>query len=436
MADIYDELMRVFEGDLSEQDIADFNAQVAQIGAVSAPSETCAASTNAHQSQVSSATTNEEQLRAQQAFIERSIIRAPFTDESLTQYEHDADLLNAQIHNPAFGEILPTTFGLTGLMSGVKFNEERFIVHIRAHIMYPCVRVICNYGDARSANYDQLVRDGKISLESEKKAARARAKKLARRLKARKVQGNGCCFNSSMLVWLYSERYNAVYKVLLFRTGNFNLPGTLPGRIRDVITLLDGTLIPLLHRAQIDAEMGDEMAASASAAEHPRPQIEYLLPIMKNYKWERTLAPTQLIDLNALHTKLSAIVQSLEQEAPNDDAVLNPAMLRAFTIGQTYHEMCDPKISIRCNLVQFPQKRVRVKIFAHGRINILGARDTEITQKICEFITRLITDDLIISEDHDSRIFAPITYFGEYTGPMRAPIDVSESRLPHIALFH
>jgi hypothetical protein len=356
---------------------------------------------------------------------ERVIIRAPFTAERLDHYEHDAIYLNANIPHDTFGEIKPTTFGLTGYMSGISFNEDKFINNVRKTIEYPCVRVICNYGVAYSANYEQLVADGRISLVSEQKAARARNKKIDRRIKPRKVQGSGCCFNSSLLIWLYSERYGAVYKVLLFRTGNFNLPGTLPDRIHDVIHLINDALIPMLNRAKINAQ-----DATVSNIVIPAPSIEYLLPIMKDYKWERILNEGESLNLSAIHAKLLIPLTDRSQ---------------LFEIGQIYHEMCDSKISIKCNIIAYPDKHVRVKIFARGRINILGACDSNVTKKICEFVVNLITNDVIMRDDAPVHA-AAINYYNsddddQYALSRHNAATLEEasavsSDAPHVALFY
>jgi len=421
--DIFAELMRVFDGAPTyDEDCMLINDE--DISQSTIHEEPAAAAAPARVENVVADTNRTMNARI--------IIRAPFTAESLDRYEHDAMYLNEIVPHDTFGEIKPTTFGLTGYMSGISFTEDKFICNVRETIMYPCVRVICNYGVAYSANYEQLVADGRISLVSEKKAARARAKKLDRRIKLRKVQGSGCCFNSSLLIWLYSERYGAVYKVLLFRTGNFNLPGTLPDRINDVIYLINNALIPMLNRAKINANAAiiDDQASSssASASVSSLPCIEYLLPIMKDYKWERILMENESLNLSAIHTKLVEESAALMRTDANS--------LPVFEVGQIYHEMCDSKISIKCNIIAYPDKHVRVKIFARGRINILGACDSDVTKKICEFIINLISNDVIIRDDAPIHNAAINYYNTDDDDECDDAFNESSSDTPHVALFY
>ena len=343
-------------------------------------------------------------------------ICAPFTEERIAEYERDAKNLSEGLP-PQFSPIEPTTFGLNGYIRGISFIEETLIAKLRTiGLRYPCVRATCNYGTVCVPEFDDMVERGIIDMSSDAKAERAREKKLARRIKPRKVQGSGKCFNSSILVWIHSAIHNVVYKVLLFRTGTFGLPGARPIMLRDIIDIFTDKFLPQIANA-LDVAQG-------SVA------LEYLAPIMKNYKWKRYLEPGTTIDLARVHSAISsAMLSEANAEVP-------------FSIGHAYHEVCDSKLSVKFNVFGCKNRGIRIKIFMYGRINILGACDSRATKMVCEFIARILSDDVIKNNDSDmiasemtEEERSMMTMDDESANP--APADaLNDPNIPRIIMFH
>jgi hypothetical protein len=282
--------------------------------------------------------------------------------------------------------MLPTTFGLDGKLSGVQFNENALIATVGMHLVFPCIRAVCNFGDVKIPEFDQLVAEHKIDLSTTIKSARARSKKQQRvGAKKRKTQGNGTSFNSSILFWIYSARFQTVYKIRLFRTGKFGLPGTKPEMIRDILQIMRDSFIPMLEQI---------LRAHDNTDAHIT--IMYLVSIMKNYKWRRIIDPGCVLDLHAIATRIhdyGAVTTTSSAAAPATGLNL-PIVRPPYQVNYVYHGYSDSKLSIkfRTPSTSREDKTVRVNIFLSGKINILGAYDSTVTKNICQFIVDLLSD--------------------------------------------
>jgi len=303
------------------------------------------------------------------------------SDQEMSQYESDIGVNAAN-----FARIIPTTFGLSGVLSNVSFSESALIPFIAQHLHYPCVRATCNYGDVTNEHFERLVADGSIDLTSTKKSARARAKKQKRTCaKPRKIQGNGTCFNSSVLFWIYSEAHRTVYKIRLFRTGQFGLPGTRPEMIRDILHICRDVFIPTLF-AILRAR---DAAQSIAHVTEPIALVS-LISIMKNYKWYRTIPKGTILDLAVIAERIRA-----------DSRVAGKL---PYAISYVQYGICDTKLSIKFKTpsTTCAGKTVRVNVFLSGKINILGAHDSATSKNICDYLVAILTDDIVVTlEDGD-----------------------------------
>lgn len=306
------------------------------------------------------------------------------TTETITRYHSDASIINTSAHTDiGFDEIVPTTFGLNGFITGISFMESSLIKVVTSEMLqYPCIRAECNYGLVNSREFDGLVQAGEVSMRSYEKNERMRAKKKTQPgAKPRKVQGNGTCFNSSIMIWIHAREYGCVYKIRVFRTGRIGLPGTKPDMIYDVIDKIEKVLIPTIHK-MICAESG----ASQCAREDM--MLVSLEPIMKDYKWLYILRNRQILDLHTLDEIFGQYAREGSQ---------NPRVC--------FHQHRDstPKLALRVASA-VSGETMRVSIFRSGKINILGAKcDMDFTKKVCDFIANIIsTHPEIVVDSNDT----------------------------------
>lgn len=338
-----------------------------------AAASAAAAAADAAAASSSSSTTTTDSTLARRGKIAKHMEHVSFHEESaIEQYESDASIVCA---SDKFAAIYPTTFGLSGEFSNVSLNESTIMPQIEGKLSFPCLCVIGNYGIVKIPNFDEVIAEYGISMASSEKSARARAKKKERAgSHARKVQGNGTCFCSSVLFWVYSEKHRVVYKFLLFRTGKFNLPGTKPEMLRDILDICNQHLIPTLKNI-------------LTVRDQPPPDIALVMlaSVMKNYKWRRFILPNMILDLHAISERMQA-----------DPAT--SGLARPYEIKYVHFGICDSKLPIKF-ITPLPEragKTVRVNIFLSGKINILGAHSTEVTKKICDYLSAVLTDDMVL----------------------------------------
>lgn len=320
------------------------------------------------------------------------------TADDMSSHEHDInEFISSKSHH--FDKLIPTTFGLNGNLIGVAFEESILIRHVGQFLVYPCIRAVCNDGTVSTADFDERVKSGQIDMTSVEKSERQHIKKKARaRHKARKIHGDGKSFNSSILFWIHSTRFNVVYKIRLFRNGRFGLPGTRPDMVGDIINLRDKVFIPILAQA---------LRAAYNMPTLPQITANELVPIMKNYKWRRILPENTILNLQQIVTR----VNGRSQEYPTSP----------FTISYVQYGIDDTKLSIRLitPTPDKPKKSIRIKIFPSGKLNILGAHCSDTTKKICEYIMAILDDTIVVKnigdDDTSSIEESPSNSDGEFS---------------------
>jgi len=265
-----------------------------------------------------------------------------------------------------FTDPINTTNTTSGYLTNVNFHEEDLITKV-----WPDERIVvyrCNYGKEVYCGYTEPV--------PVKKTNRGRKKKEKKK-KPRKKQGNGTDFNSQMTFIVRSTLVDApggivpadatVYKIKVFRNGKIQLPGLPRSAADDAIAcakIVTDELNQLLH----DGE--------------PLTTIEYLNPVMKNYRIRVKLETlglngTAIVSLIALKNILTA-----ERAKPNPDAPPHPAI---FDIK---YDEGETKLSVKFStpIPGNAAKKTRVNLMTRGKINILGAFDADDTFRICDYI--------------------------------------------------
>jgi hypothetical protein len=275
-----------------------------------------------------------------------------------SEYKKDTEGLS--IHS-CFSPIIPTTFGLNGHFSNVSFNEEKSIKFPNLLENNSCIRVVCNYGDIKTQIWDQLLTEGKININSEKNSFRNRERRQKRAklvgLPLRKQQGNGSCFNSSILIWVHSQKFQVTYKVRIFRNGNFGLPGIKPEYIDDIIELLRTDVTKFLNKF----------------TGHTSITLSTISSIMKNRKWSIKLQNGQQLDLLSIMTEINKS---------------NPP----FPMSYVQLHMGDNKLSMQFNI---DGHKCLINTFIHGKINMLGYCDPRHIQIICQYIQSIFITNII-----------------------------------------
>ena len=297
--------------------------------------------------------------------------------DEIARYEDDARELETDPEH--FDRIKPTTFGLSGSLSGVSFNESELIKHIAPFLRYPCLRAVCNDGAVSVADFDDVIARYGIDLSTNKRNERSRAKKRERtRAKPRKVRGTGTSFDSSILFWIHSAEFGSIYKIRLFRNGHFGLPGTKPEMIRDIIRIRDTIFIPLI--AQI-------LQAAGHLPAPPDVRSQGLVPIMKNYKWRRFMPPGTILNLELITERV--------RSRANETRAMHDVPFRVHYARYIPGES-TLSVSFATPTESRASKSIRVNIFQSGKINILGAHVSSITKKICEYLAQVINDEAIV----------------------------------------
>jgi hypothetical protein len=105
----------------------------------------------------------------------------------------------------------------------------------------------------------------KVISEDIKKKSSAKLTKKTQRYSRRKINGCGKYFSSQITFEIYGEHTNKIYKIKIFRNGNFQAPGIKNTEMRDIIQPLN-TLVNYLK-----TQFGTDISVS------------YISSVMRNY---------------------------------------------------------------------------------------------------------------------------------------------------------
>lgn len=299
--------------------------------------------------------------------------------------------------NDLFTTPINTTNTMEGYLSNIQFLEEELIQIVVADHNIP--KYSCNYGVVTYTGYKEPI---KVRTTN-----RGRKKKEKKK-KPRKIQGLGNAFNSQITCCIRSQvtplddvqiipSTHKLYKFKVFRTGRIQLPGAHQHLIDDVIEctkIIVDALNSYLHPFEYNPAILSN--------------IININPVMRNYKFSINMPENYMLDLSELlrifiyehHKELNANSiydfnsantgsNSWDNIAMYDDLSrpVHPAIFMIKYMRQ------DTKLSIkfRTPILNKPKKMTRVNIFMRGKINILGAFDTDETRRICDYLYWIIT---------------------------------------------
>ncbi len=264
-----------------------------------------------------------------------------------------------------------TTSTLEGYLSNTTFHEADLIKLIEPSADVVLAR--CNFGKVVFNGYTEIVKVPKSS--------RGRKKKKKDK-KYRKQQGLGTDFNSQLTLFVLSRdsltmfdengdefiRVDApVYKFKVFRNGMIQLPGMRQSTIEDVMEcakIVTSTINNLLHNGEKDISK-TTMIINAKA-------------VMKNYKFLVKMPAGMAIDLIAMNSIIGRDFMNKANKIYDFEYICQKNRLY---------------IRFKTPITDNFKKRTRVKIFASGKINILGALYADSTYEICQYLCNTIRNN-------------------------------------------
>lgn len=268
--------------------------------------------------------------------------------------------------------LTPSTLTAQGKFSNVSFNEEDTIDMLGVPDDLCIVKIGCNYGEIINEMSPYLPAHPK-----EKKSNRGRKPKIKAKSK-RKLQGSGKYFSSQITFEIYHPEYLKIYKIKLFRNGQFQVPGVSHTEMLDLVDPITRLLNYL--RGQF---YGDDI------------EIVYFISVMRNYKCSFS-DPKMFVYLNKLENALIAekkgdafncdLTQLLQERYPVEKYPWITSV-RDY-IGPT-NPMNIAEIQNNCEryfglIVKFyrpipwkAEKKTTIKILRSGKVNFDGGNSEE-----------------------------------------------------------
>lgn len=155
------------------------------------------------------------------------------TKFSSTDYDEKIKQLKQTLEGKEkiFTDIKPSTLTAQGKLTNILFLEKKFIETLKSiqetHPIPPEIQMIgCNYGEIFNPTYQKP--------KPKKTSGRGRKPKPKKKSK-RKVQGNGRYFSSQITFVIKMLDSDITYKIKLFRTGVFQVPGVREPSMHDLV---------------------------------------------------------------------------------------------------------------------------------------------------------------------------------------------------------
>ncbi len=303
-----------------------------------------------------------------------------------------------------FTKPISTTITLAGAFTDVSFHEE---THTHLIALNPRVfRAKSNYGDYWYPSYERPV--------IVEKCNRGR-KKAAKPKKARKIQGSGTEFNSQITMFVDRNDGGKPFKFKVFRTGTMQLPGasqTNLDEVADCAKVLANALADTFNNIAESSSASSSCSGDSGYSSDPEQgnhhtvphtvEVNYIKSVMKNYKFCIVKQQTEIIYLRALRDMMLLVMTGRVAGIPSHPDIFNIKFSRQ-----------DTKFSIKFNtpLLNVAKKRTRVNIFMSGKVNILGSHNLDMTRKICELLSWMLTkwhDTIIVDTRLRPRIRVPV----------------------------
>ena len=335
--------------------------------------------------------------------------------------------------------LMPSTLVAQGMLTNVRFHESDLIDFLMLNGRI--ISAVCNYGEI----YSQLWHDITNAMQKRKKTRRGRRPRVKAPSK-RVRQGNGRHFDTQITFEVLSREYATMdpqeylgvikpksYYVKVFRNGNVSVPGGLCEDLSDVhdsivevVKILSDALDVNGYRDVLfdlyDMELGD----------NAKIVMEYLVNA-------RTGGPDEHHELNEMAAikinDLRAITRNYKTHLINEAQRINIVALNTHLLGAPLH--LRPR-EVKLNAERYsglvvkystptpddPSKKITIKIFSSGKIDIDGATTRESAYQYYDLLHRVFdeyshviyiprttnedsTDDDTDHELYDARARAP-----------------------------
>jgi hypothetical protein len=265
---------------------------------------------------------------------------------------------------PLFNPLQPSTLTVCGNIGPIEFNEMN-IIDMLSVPTGNILMIGCNYGELYNPEYAQPT--------VAKKAGRGRKPKEKEK-STRKSQGSGKYFSSQMTFLIRNTTNNALYKIKLFRTGTFQVPGIKNPDVSDLHEPID-TLVKYLREELSDESIG----------------VRSFRVSMRNYK--TSLRDTNLyVDLRSLekifreektridYTKIFAWLLADYPEQAQEymwGRVKNMHPIGFAELGYNPDRCFPLMLKFRRPIMGDNEKKATVKLLKGGKINFDGANSPE-----------------------------------------------------------
>jgi hypothetical protein len=296
---------------------------------------------------------------------------------------------------PARGPFTPLTLFVCTFVTELQNLHTDFVALTRDLCAGPrgCLLAInSNFGHAAQPGYEKYLKAPKAAPE----------RQVPTRGRARKMQGDGTCFNSAVEPVIAIDHPgipdDKVYKVKCFpSTGETQVPGVICADLSDGEPVLESFTAYLNELGVGDLEEG-EVPGGTDGRPPRRKMVLYTggKPTMMYYKFRlirnspRILVSLYSLAAYLLHLEAFKVVEGKPlTEAQAMRFTGWPAILAPpFPVRETKLPTDDVKVSFR---FEGATRSPRVNIFQEGKVNILGAESERTAELIYDYLVGLFT---------------------------------------------
>ncbi len=287
------------------------------------------------------------------------------TPESRQRTQEDIVFLEKQLNlkEGIFGPLQPSTLTVCGQIGPILF-EEKDIIDMLSTPTGKIRMIGCNFGELFNPDY--------VVNKPVKKAGRGRKPKVKKASSTRKAQGSGKYF-SSQITFAIEGNAGTLYKIKLFRTGTFQVPGVMNPSVSDLTGPIN-TLVAYLREEFMDDTI----------------RVERCMVSMRNYK--TTLSNVKYrVDLKELEHVLQAEKDDpkyvhifgwifADYSEKNRDIIANNIgnmhPMRFAELGINADQCFSMIMKLDRPILGCPKKKTTIKLLA-GKLNFDGGNSSE-----------------------------------------------------------
>jgi hypothetical protein len=294
-----------------------------------------------------------------------------------TEYSHNKIQYSMNVYksmitpsNKIFTTLTPSTLTAKGNFTNIEFVEENIIDMLRVPDGGHILKIGCNYGVILNKNPDYKIPPPKVRISNRGRKPKIKPKS------SRKLQGSGLYFSSQITFEIYNTDNQKIYKIKLFRNGNFQVPGVKRPDMSDLIKPIT------ILREYLRKEFAN-----------PNINITYFISVMRNYIC-RIINPDILIRLGELEilfknqkelcetNPVYDFIDKCDINLPNKDEIKKYIKKKNNIIGLAeIQNNCERYFGL---ILKFYRpvtwklnKRTTIKILRSGKINIDGGNSIE-----------------------------------------------------------